>query len=183
MKSQISLKSQKQLGFDILNKAGMKHFGGDYLKNSNAKEKRPISTKKAMHLVVRSTMAKGSLSFLRYNQKISAIIYKQAKDCGVKVYRFANAGNHLHMVILPSSRIAFMKFIRAITGLIARLVLKAEKGSAKSVQFWDKRPFTRIIEWGKEFKGVVGYLTQNTLEALRLIPYKPRKKRYKLSTS
>jgi REP element-mobilizing transposase RayT len=136
-----------------------------------------------MHLVVRSSMAKGPLSLLRHNKKVSEIVYKQAKDCGVKVYRCANAGNHLHMIILPSSRIAFKKFVRAITGLIARLILKAEKGASKSIQFWDKRPFTRILEWGKDFNVISSYLLQNILEALGFIPYKPRKKVLRLSTS
>jgi REP element-mobilizing transposase RayT len=177
------MSSQKQLGFVILDKKSAKHFGGAHLKNSNPKEKRPISTKKAMHLVVRSSMAKGPLSLLRNNSKVSAIVHKQAKLCGVKLYRFANAGNHLHMIILPSSRIAFKRFVRSITGLIARLILKAEKGSAKSIQFWDKRPFTRILEWGKDFKITTQYLLQNILEALGFIPYKPRNYRGRLSTA
>jgi REP element-mobilizing transposase RayT len=177
------MKAQQQLGFEILNKKSMKYFGGAFLKNSNPKEKRPISTKKTMHLVVRSTMAKGSMSLLRNNKKVSEIVYKQAKFCGVKIYKFANAGNHLHLIILPSSRTAFMRFIRSMTGLIARYILKAQKGSAKSVQFWDKRPFTRILEWGKDFKITSDYLLQNTLEAYGFIPYQPRKKSYRLSSS
>jgi len=170
------MRTPKQLFLVNFNMKSQKHFGGAYLKNSNPKEKRPISTKKAMHLVLRSTLATGPKSLLRNNKKASEIIYKQAKACGVKVYRFANAGNHLHLVILPASRIAFQTFVRSITGLIARFILKAEKGSAKAIQFWDKRPFTRILEWGKDFKISCDYLLQNTLEALGFTPYKPRKK-------
>jgi REP element-mobilizing transposase RayT len=174
---------QRQLGFDILNKKSVKHFGGAYLKNSNAKEKRPITTKRAMHLVVRSTLAKGPLSFLRYNKKVTEIINHQAKICGVKVYRLANAGNHLHLIICPSSRVAFNRFIRAVTGLIARAVLKAERGCSKAVRFWDKRPFSRILEWGNDYNTTVGYFMQNTLEALGFIPYQPRKKKSGLKVS
>jgi REP element-mobilizing transposase RayT len=170
------MQANKQLGFEILNKKSAKNFGGAYLKNSNPKERRPLSTKKAMHLVVRSTMAKGPLSLLRNNKKISEILFKQAKDCGVKIYRFANAGNHLHLIILPASRTAFNRFIRSVTGLIARFVLRAQRGMAKGLQFWDLRPFTRILEWGKDFNITRDYLLQNTLEALGFIPYKPRKR-------
>jgi REP element-mobilizing transposase RayT len=170
------VKIQNQLTFDAVNTRNLKHFGGDFLKNSHAKVKRPISTKKAMHVVVRSTMAKGPLSLLRKNKEISSIIYKQARESGVRIYHFANAGNHLHMVILASSRMAFKNFIRSVTGLIARLILKAQKGAAKSIQFWDKRPFSRILEWGRDFKITAKYLLQNTLEALGFIPYQPRKK-------
>lgn len=177
------MKSPKQLGFDILNTKNPKHFGGEYLKNSNAKTKRPFSSKKAMHLVLRSTMAKGPLSLLRKNPKISEIVFAQAKKAGVKVYRFANAGNHIHLIVLASSRIAFKRFIRAISGLIARLILGAEKGRAKAVKFWDKRPFSRILEWGRDFKISCDYLLQNTLEAFGFIPYQPRKKNKKLRLS
>lgn len=177
------MQTPKQLFLENFKMKSQKHFGGAYLKNSNPKEKRPISTKKAMHLVLRSSMAKGPLSLLRNNKKVSNILYKQAKACGVKIYRFANAGNHLHLIILPSTRVTFMKFIRSVSGLIARFILKAERGAAKSMQFWDKRPFTRILEWGKDFKVSSEYLLQNTLEALGFIPYQPRKKTIKFNTA
>src|SRR5690348_17910885 len=59
------------------------------------KEKRPISLKKAMHLVMRSLIATGQLSLLRHERQIKEIIQEQAKAFGVKVYRQANGGNHL----------------------------------------------------------------------------------------
>jgi REP element-mobilizing transposase RayT len=171
------MKREKQFGFEMLEGNNVKHFGGAYLKG-NPKEKRPLSLKKPSHLVVRSQLARGSRSFLRHDQRIIEIINKQARNLGVKVYRFANGGNHLHLIILPSSRRAFNAFIRAIAGLIARLILKIERGSAKNIQFWEKRPFTRIVEWGRDYKKVSAYLLQNTLEALGFIEYQPRKTRF-----
>jgi hypothetical protein len=169
------MEKAKQLGFEILEGKAIKHFGGAYLKNSNAKVARPISFKKSMHLVMRSSYAKGEYSFLKRDKKIQEIIGTQSKAFGVKVYRQANGGNHLHLVILPRSRSAFNGFIRAISGLIARAVLDVERGRALGFKFWDKRPFTRIVEWGREFKSVNNYLLQNTLEALGFVPYQPRK--------
>ncbi len=93
---------------------------------------------------------------------------------GVKVYRFANSGNHLHLVILPRSRPAFQAFIRAVSGLIARITLKVERGRALGIRFWDARPFTRILAWGRDFRRTSDYLLRNTLEALGFIPYRPR---------
>jgi REP element-mobilizing transposase RayT len=176
------MRREKQLGFEILEGNSVKHFGGAYL-SSNPKEKRPLSLKKSSHLVMRSLLAKGPLSFLRHDEKIRSIISKQAKKFGVKIYRFANGGNHLHMIILPMSRRAFNSFIRAISGLIARLVLKAERGEPKGLQFWEKRPFTRIVEWGRDYKRACNYLLQNTLEALGFIEYQPRKSRFNPKTS
>jgi hypothetical protein len=234
----------KQLGFEILEAKNMKFFGGSHLKNSNPKTARPISTKRSMHLVMHSSKAKGSYSFLKFYSEIQLIINTQAKAFGVKVYRQANAGNHLHLIVLPRSREAFNGFIRAISGLIPRLVLGVERGSGRSVltknkliskslensramssqhyraispqnskirskdeievkfkdeaksnsnsnsitkvshvSFWNKRPFTRIVEWGREFKSVSRYLLQNTLEAFGFIPYQPRKARFKPNES
>ena len=42
-------------------------------------------------------------------------------------------------------------------------------------QFWALLIYTRLITWGREFKTVGRYILQNTLEALGLIVYKPRK--------
>jgi REP element-mobilizing transposase RayT len=176
------MKQAKQLGFEILEKNNVKYFGGARL-TSHPKVKRPLSLKRSAHLVMRSLIAKGTYSFLKHDQVIQNLVNKQAKSFGVKIYRFANGGNHLHMIILPRSRRAFNAFIRSIAGLIARLILGAERGSAKDLRFWEKRPFTRIVEWGREFRSVCNYLHQNTLEALGFIEYRPRKTRFNHKTS
>jgi hypothetical protein len=176
------MKQAKQTGFSILEGDSVKEFGGNLLKG-NAKEKRPVSIKKAMHLVVRSSRARGPLSLLRKEQRIQEIVGRFATRFGVKVYRLANGGDHLHLTVLPRSRKAFNSFIRSITGLIARLVLGAERGNAKGLRFWDNRPYTKIVEWGREFRAVSQYLLQNTLEALGFIKYQPRKRHLKLRRS
>jgi REP element-mobilizing transposase RayT len=132
-----------------------------------------------MHLVMRSTLATGERSFLRAKRarKIEELVHRLGKEKGVKVYRFANSGNHLHFIVLPSSREAFKSYIRAITGIIARISLGVERGSAQGKRFWDAKPYTKIIEWEREYKTVCNYLLRNTLEALGFIPYQTRKKR------
>lgn len=47
------------------------------------------------------------------NSVIEKIIHRAAKAHGVQIFRIANAGNHLHLAILPRSRKAFVMFIRA----------------------------------------------------------------------
>jgi REP element-mobilizing transposase RayT len=165
-------------GFDRLG-LGEKEFGGSRdLKKANAREARPISIKRPMHLVMRSRFATGERSFLRAKRarKITELVHRLGKEKGVKVYRFANSGNHLHFIVLPRSREAFKSYVKAITGIIARLTLDAQRGSAKKIRFWDAKPYTKIIEWGREYKTTCDYLLQNTLEALGFIPYRPRKK-------
>lgn len=169
----------KQLLLSGFEKLSKKDFGGDLLRG-NAREERPISLRRPMHLVMRSTFATRGRSFLFNTQRknrIRSLIDRAAHAQGVKIYRYANSGNHLHMIVLPRSRVAFHRFIRTISGLIARLTLGAERGKALGQKFWDARPFTRILEWGRDYRLTCEYLAQNTLEALGFVPFQPRKER------
>ncbi len=169
------MRREKQTGFAILEDNNIKTFGGSNL-TSNPKMKRPISLKRSSHLVMRSLFAKGAQSFLKFDREIQNIINRQSKQHGVRVYRLANAGNHIHMVIRPRSRRAYQAFIRSTTGLIARLVIGAQRGSAKNLKFWENRPFTRIVEWGQDYREIMAYLMRNKFEALGFIPYRIRNK-------
>lgn len=171
----------KQPFFPFFNGLGLKEFGGSLLKG-NPRESRPLSIKRPLHVVMRSSLAKAELSFLSpiRAKKIEATIRRLGLLKGVKVYRYANSGNHLHLVVLPRSREAFRAFLRSVTGIIARMTLGVERGKGLGKKFWDARPFTRIIEWGREFRTISHYVLQNTLEAIGFIPYQPRKHKAKL---
>ena len=67
-----------------------REFGGVHLKGKR-KSKRPIATRKSMHVTLRSSYARGRFSFLRkqYYRKIDRIISQQSQAFGVKVYRKA----------------------------------------------------------------------------------------------
>ena len=60
----------------------------------------------------------------------------------------------------------FAGFLRAISGIIARTVLGAQRGEPKGKKFWDARPFTRIVAWGKAYTAACRYLIKNQLEAV-----------------
>jgi REP element-mobilizing transposase RayT len=155
-------------------------FGGKYCLNYNPKTKRPLNEKKALHLVLRSTLAKGKLSFKNtaFEEKIWAIIKKHSSKNNIKIYEYANASNHLHLLIRAKAREDYVRFIKTITGLIARLVSGIEKGSRLKRKFWDARPFTRIVSFSKnDFKRVKLYLLRNTLETIGWIPYISRSKK------
>ncbi len=63
-------------------------------------------------------------------------------------------------------------------------VVKKPTGCRKNQrQFWALLVYTRIITWGHEFKTVSRYILRNTLEALNLIAYQPRKIRGRQSTA
>lgn len=164
------------MGFKILQDSSWKKSFGGTLVKSNPKFARPISLKRPLHLVMHSHCARGSRSMLSsaHANGVERILQAQARRFGVHIYRYANSGNHLHLVIKPRSREAYRSFIRSVSGLIPRLILKAEKSAAKGIKFWTARPFTRIVEWGRDYLGLSAYLTQNRLESLGFAKYQPR---------
>jgi REP element-mobilizing transposase RayT len=95
----------------------------------------------------------------------------------VSVYRYANVGNHLHLLVRAKSRADWQGFIREFSGGIAMIVTGAKKGnglprsktnvtpeSAKR-GFWDHLVFTRIVGFGRDFKSVAEYVLTNLWEA------------------
>ena len=131
---------------------------------------RPVDTKRALHIVLKSSVAVGENSFLRHNARIQGILDRQAKLFGLKLYDAANAGNHLHLIVRTPSRRALANFLRAVSGLVARVALHSERGSAwargKLKGFWDVRPFSRIVSWGRDYDGLKNYLMVNRIEML-----------------
>lgn len=180
--------AKKQLSFlNEYNKPVAKQFGGALLKG-NPKEKRPLSLKSPLHLVLKSQRAFGPNSMLAkaHAQKIDHLVRRQAVACGVKIYHFVNVGNHLHLVVRLQDRRLYRVFIRAVSGLIARQVLGKERGpklaprdlsldlkmkprmrTKRKVQFWLARPFTRLVAWGADYKGLSHYMRKNQTQADR----------------
>src|SRR3989338_8692019 len=163
--------AKKQLEF--FNERLRLDFGGSSLKG-NAKKARPLDRKKPIHLVMRSSIAKGEKSFLRNGKRVRGIVRRQAKRFGVRIYEFAVVGNHFHLLVRITTPQTFKGFLRAVSGLIARAILGAERGAKKGIKFWDARPFTRIVEWGRGYAHAKAYVIQNRLEALGFIPFQPR---------
>ncbi|MEO5667476.1 MAG: hypothetical protein ABIR96_05415 [Bdellovibrionota bacterium] len=172
-------------------------FGGSLLKSSHAKISRPLSSKQALHIVLRSDGAKNDRSMLRHERVIKNTLIKLGRKHGVKIYRVANAGNHLHLLVRFTQRRGLQNFLRGSCGLIARKMLGAERGRAKKwdtylkpgvenskatprdrptlpvrESFWSQRPFTRIVSWGQDFNSVLAYVKLNTLEALGFLSTK-----------
>lgn len=128
---------------------------------------RPISTKKPMHLVLKSSVAKGSNSFLapQNNKKIKAHLVKLSRQFGVRIQNAANVGNHLHLVLKFSNRRRYKPFICALTGAIARTVIQQSSGTLEKIdKFWDFRPFSRIVEGLRAFQILRDYLLINRLQ-------------------
>jgi REP element-mobilizing transposase RayT len=134
-------------------------FGGAKLGTSHAKTKRHFRPKLPLHVVMRSTQAHGKKSFFRHNQALALLVDEQSSRHCVTVFAAANARNHLHLLIQAPSKAHLSNFLRALTGRIAQLV-EAKKG------FWDARPFSRIVSWRRDFKGVARYIGSNVAESV-----------------
>jgi len=150
-------------------------FGGKYLKNSHAKTRRPLSSKFPIHLVLRSKKAKGAWSFLHAKQfrKVNGLVREVAKRHGVRIYDYANSGNHLHILLRLRSIHGWSAFIRELSGRLAQVVQGLSAKDKTVDSFWDQRPFTRIVSgWNKAYRVVKDYVLRNRMEAEGLLPRK-----------
>jgi len=146
-----------------------KEFGGELLKRRR-KSRRPLSTKRPIHNVLRANLKTGS--FVKYRNKINSVLKEFSQRFNVRIYKLGIARDHIHLVIKVDSRNDYSNFVRAVTGVLAKLFKFR----------WLFRPFTRVIEWGRDFKRVCQYVLQNDLEGLGLIPYQKRRTKKRVPT-
>jgi len=154
-------------------------FGGSLLKGSHAKTKRIFRPKLPLHVVLKSSKAKGAKSFLLNSRRIALILSEHAARHHVRLQQVANAGNHIQLLLEAPSREHLSGFLRAITGHIALVVtMRALQTTAvtngsvteypSSKRFWDARPFSRIISRGRDHRHVARYLGMNAAEMIGL---------------
>lgn len=103
---------------------------------------------------------------------MNGLVGQIAKKHGVRLYDYANVGNHLHILIKLRSIPGWKAFIRELTGRIAQVV-QGLGARDKKKGFWDQRPFTRIVRgWRRAYWIMKDDLIKNKLEAEGLIPRK-----------
>lgn len=192
------MRKSKQLSFL---RPQVKFFGGALLQNKR-KSQRPLTAKDSIHFVLRSEWATGRYSFLVAKNRtvIGRILDRFAKKFGVRIYQKSINSNHIHLLLKITNRTLYKAFIKSISGQIASHVMEqqsfklfqkrrhlSERGDGlptvkstnlKQQGFWQFRPFSRIVNWGKDFKICTSYIKQNVLEALGFVPYKARKNYY-----
>jgi REP element-mobilizing transposase RayT len=155
-----------------------KDHGGS-LRPGRRKIARPLDPKQLQHTVLKSSRARGEWSMLhrRHRSHVDHAVTRIARRYGVRIYRYANVGNHLHLLTKTPSRKAFQSFLREAAGTIALIVTGAKKGQALVKNdadrgFWDRIAYTRIVSWGREFKTLENYILKNLFEAAGLSPRK-----------
>jgi REP element-mobilizing transposase RayT len=137
--------------------------GGTLRNSRKGRGARRVSTRYSMHIVLRSSQARGALSFLRpqIRRMIGRVLSKHAARAQAKILTLGNAGNHLHLRIQFGSRRTYMYFIRAVTGEIA---LHIKRLAETTKNFWDRRPFSCIVSGARYVTRLTDYIRINSLE-------------------
>jgi len=160
----------------LINNLNQKHpkaYGGDLLKTRKGRQTgRPLDTKNSIHLVLRSTKAKGQWSFKEKGNEnvIRHVLHKFSTKYGIKILSIANVGNHLHLQIRLANLKTYPPFIRAITAAIAMGVTGVNRWTRTAqtklgkLRFWDRRPFTRIVIGKTALLRLKDYLVLNRVE-------------------
>jgi REP element-mobilizing transposase RayT len=178
---------------NLISSAHFKKEHGGSLSVGRRRARRPLSTKEALHVTLRSQFATGERSLLRHRPLIQGVIKKAARRFHIRVYRVAICSNHIHLLIRGKKRVQTQNFFRVFAGHIAQGILDvcpykpnegpglsrigAKQGCKKNQRkFWEMLLYSRVLTWGREFATVAAYIIQNKLEALLLIAYRPRKK-------
>ena len=112
----------------------------------------------------------------RNRLKVDRLVTTISARFNVKIVKFANVGNHLHLVVkLPSrgstSRRQYSKWIRLLTSRIAFEIGGSKKGEpfrdedGRKAKFWDAIPFSRVIHGRRGWDVVDQYVLKNEFQA------------------
>jgi REP element-mobilizing transposase RayT len=146
-------------------------YGGSLRKKAANRGARPLSSISTLHVVLRSSQAKGLWSFRnpKHLDKIMSFIRQFSQIKGVQLLSFANVGNHFHFHVKIPNRTLYQAWIRGLTSGLAMMVLGRKGFKAlkeKNLRFWDYRPFTRVVRSFKGFLKLKDYIEINQLEGL-----------------
>ena len=136
--------------------------GGTSLKKRR-KVQRPLFPNKVIHVVFKSSKARGEMSFYNHKQFISALLKSKSRKFFIEIKDWVNMGNHLHLKVICKDTHKMGQFLKSVSSLIARHITKARKGH-RFGKFWDGLVYTRIILTKFEELGLRGYFEANHRE-------------------
>jgi REP element-mobilizing transposase RayT len=140
------------------------HGGGLY--TGRRKERRPFVPRAPLHLVLRSSKARGDLNLLRARNaaQVKAVLQQQSRRHHTTVLEWVNVGNHLHLKVRSNSRQDFAAFLKSFAAMVARAITRARRGHVFG-KFWDTLAFSRVLRSKFESHVLDRYLSANALEA------------------
>jgi len=142
------------------------NYHGGQLRRGRRKIRRPLSTKRSIHLVLK---CHNSMDLFGHREYVNEKISTNARRFGVKLYSRSVQRDHIHLLMKFPCRQSYVFFVRSLASVLAR---RFSKG------MWKCLPFSRVVQWGKDFRGVLSYLRQNDLEVRGLVAYSPRRHKY-----
>jgi REP element-mobilizing transposase RayT len=146
--------------------------GGESLKKRR-KIKRPLVPGAITHVVLKSSKAKGDLSFYKNKKIVHDLLKERADKFFIEILSFVNMGNHLHLKVRFKDPKRFQNFLRTFAGLLARKLTNAHRGE-KFGRFWDGLAYTRVLLSKLEELGLKVYFEGNHIE--RELGYAERKR-------
>jgi REP element-mobilizing transposase RayT len=151
--------------FPLFGRVPLDHGGS--IRKGKRKIQRPFDRKRPIHLVLRSTRATKDWSFLHRRNKgrIHGLVVDLAGKYGVKLYKYENVGNHLHLLAQFPSRRELKVFLRVFAQAVMFQVTGARKGKPQG-RFFDAIAYSKVVSWGREFTALKAYLWKNALESL-----------------
>ena len=131
------------------------------------KIQRPFHPKQSLHVVFRSTRARGAWSFLhrRHKASIHVLLLKTVQRYRGKLLAYENVGNHLHLLVMFRRRQQLQCFLRVFPQGLMFLVTGARRGNPKG-RFFDYIVYSKKVEWGEHFRATIEYFWKNALESL-----------------
>lgn len=164
----------KQQSFFRLNREHA--YGGTLRRKKTRRGARPVSRRHALHMVFKSSQAKGPISFLHPRSRVilHRTLRQMALRYGLRIHEVGICGNHFHLLVRFHHRRFLLAFNKVFTGTLVKRLC----GSAKlERRFFDFRPFTRVVESRRGYEVARDYVILNQLEGLGIIPYQRERTR------
>lgn len=145
-------------------------------RGTHAKSHRPLHSRKPLHVCFRSRFATGKRTMLGLNKlKVHRLVDLLSRKFDVKILKYANVGNHLHLVVklpggITTSRWRYRKWIRLLTSRLAIEIGGSKKGApfkddrGRRTKFWDAIPFSRVIHGRRGWNIMSRYVIKNELQ-------------------
>ncbi len=141
-------------------------FGGSLLKNKKNRTARPLSCSEAMHMTLKSTHMVGEVSLFRKENRdlFVGLLKSLSEKYHIKVIEYKLVGNHIHLLFKIACRSLYRKFIRCLTGQFAKKMI--QRYGLKVKRFFDERPFTRVVKFGRDLIRVTSYIRNQLIKHL-----------------
>jgi REP element-mobilizing transposase RayT len=136
--------------------------GGVSLKKRR-KTKRPLVPGLITHVVLKSSKARGELSFYKHKKLVSKLLKEKSAKFFIEILDWVNMGNHLHLKVRFKDSQRMGQFLKSLTSLLARQITGAKKGK-RFGKFWDGLAFTRVLLSKFEELSLKGYFEGNHRE-------------------